>query len=172
VIKRARRIVRRKRTLYVTLNIDPRRLMTAKANPKIKYLDLTREVNRIIDRHGIKEGILNVQIKHTTAALSWLMVQENEMGLIEYDIPRFLGQLIPKGQPFMHDREERMLALGENEPRNAVSHLFASVFPASVTLNVHNYKLDCGTYQSLILFDFDSEHHPGRQVSVVIERRM
>lgn len=160
----------RKRNRYV-LRIPPQTLMSTKV-ASIKYLDVTHDVNRIIDRLGIRNGIVSIQIQHTTAALTCLCVQENEPGLIEEDLPKFLSALVPEHQAFAHDREERIAALGGAEPRNAKSHLFASLFPTSVQLNVHDYQLDRGTWQSVLLLDFDPENRPERKLSIVVTERI
>lgn len=149
--------------------------------PGIKYRDITPHINRIIDKWNVRDGIVSIQTKHTTAGLV-LLVQENEAGLVKHDIPKYYidEKLRPewkrlRDRRYAHDREERIAALGGNEPRNGVSHLLAASLskPTIADLNIHKGALDLGTWQSVLLFvDFDAApHHPGRDISICVERR-
>ncbi len=178
----------RKDTDHSTLNVGLHELLPTKF-PRVKYIDLTPHLNKVIRHLKIQNGIVNIQVKHTTTGLlPRLCVQENEEGLVKHDLPDFTIDFIRKvlawgkDRSFIHDREERIQSLGGKEPRNAISHLLARAFPTSelgevkngvFCLNVHKQLLDLGTYQSVLLFvDFDAApHHPGREISIVVERR-
>ncbi|MDO8558437.1 MAG: YjbQ family protein [bacterium] len=178
----------KRETGHMTLNVGLHELLPTEFE-HIKFIDLTPHLNGVIKHLEIQNGIVNIQVKHTTAGfLPMLCVQENEEGLVRHDLPEFALDFMRKifawgeGRNFVHDREERIQSLGGTEPRNALSHLLARTFPCSVPgevkdgslhLNVHKNLLDLGTYQSVLLFvDFDAApHHPGREISIVVERR-
>ncbi len=141
--------------------------LRATAAPGIKWKDLTNEITHVVAHSKIREGVVLAQSRHTTTAL---IVNENEEGLVEHDIPRFLDRLCLKGVPYMHDREERLRSM-LNEPANGEAHIQSvvlSLFAPPVVLAVSNYRVQLGTWQSPLFFDFDSENRPARTVVVQV----
>ena len=117
---------------------------------------IQREVNRIVADAGIVTGICTVFVKHTSASL---MLCENADPEVRADLERFMGRLVPDGDPLFRHVSEG--------PDDMPSHVRSVLTGNSVTVPVHEGRCDLGTWQGLYLW----EHRAGRfrrQVSVTV----
>jgi secondary thiamine-phosphate synthase enzyme len=105
---------------------------------KKEIIDITAEVKDLVK--GVDEGICLVFGLHTTSSI---MLGELEPGLDEDFISMF-EQLKPKG-PFKH----------AHEPDHAPSHLFSSLVGEQATIPVKKGSLVLGTWQKIMLVEFD-----------------
>ncbi len=105
---------------------------------RIDAVDITEDINKSIKG---KEGIVLVFAKHTTAGLTIL---ENYDPSIPEDLHNLLSSLIPYGK-WKHDRIDG----------NGDAHLKSSIIKPSLTLPITNGKLDLGTWQKIVLLEFD-----------------
>ncbi len=119
-----------------------------------QMLNLTSLVQHEISRSGCFSGIVTVFVAHTTAAI---VISEFEPGLIE-DLPAAMDRLIPGNTGYRHNQI--------NHDDNAHSHIQGSLMGPSVTVPFDQEKLVLGTWQQIVLIDFDT--HP-RTRSVVIQ---
>src|SRR3990170_2351046 len=103
-----------------------------------EIIDITDKVAEQLD--ALNEGICLVFAQHTTCSV---MLGEYEGGLDE-DFVNMFGQLKPKG-PFKH----------AHNPDHAPAHLFSSMVGEQVTLPVENGDLLLGTWQRIMLVEFD-----------------
>jgi secondary thiamine-phosphate synthase enzyme len=119
-----------------------------------QMLDLTPQAQAALAESGLSEGIITVFVAHSTAAVT---VSECEPGLIE-DVRLVAERLAPEHERYRHN------ALNFDD--NAHSHLRALVLGPSVTVPFADRALLLGTWQRIVLIDFDT--HP-RQRNVVIQ---
>ena len=112
-------------------------------------LDITGFACETIDESGIKEGILHIFVVGSTAGLTAI---EYESGLLE-DFRNILNKLIPKNLSYKHN-----LAWHDD---NGHSHLRASLLGPSLSIPIIDKKMATGTWQQIILVDFDT--HPRRR---------
>lgn len=151
-------------THFEELKID-RETLIETAVPGVRYRNITPEVQSTVGFSKIKEGLVTVQAKHTTAAL---VVNEDERGLIGTDFPHLLRRLCPEGD-YEHDAAARLLLLPLGEPKNAPAHLRSILGGReSLTLVVHNSSIQLGTWQAILFFDFDSQSHASRLVVIQV----
>jgi secondary thiamine-phosphate synthase enzyme len=88
-------------------------------------------------------GILNIHLKHTSAALS---LNENADPDVRYDMDTFLNKLVPENHPdYTHTLEG-----SDDMP----AHIKSSLFGASLTVPVTNRKMNLGTWQGIYLCEF------------------
>ncbi|MBN1646061.1 YjbQ family protein [Candidatus Woesearchaeota archaeon] len=106
------------------------------------YLDITSSINKIIRKHNLGEGVCMVFVPHATAAIT---INENYDPNILADFDSLLKKLVPRGAGYLHDRIDG----------NADSHLKAAVIGPSEFIPVSQGKLALGTWQSVLLCDFD-----------------
>lgn len=152
----------RYKTHFEELKIDTH-LLNKTEIPDIRWKNITSDIARAVAFSGISEGAVIIHVKHTTAAL---VLNEDEQGLIESDLPLTFRRLCPEGK-YEHDKAERILALPPGEPKNAPGHLRSIIGGhPSVTLVVHNSGVQLGAWQAVLFFDFDPESHPGRTIVV------
>jgi secondary thiamine-phosphate synthase enzyme len=108
------------------------------------YVYITPQVEAIVSKSGIKDGMVLVSAMHITAGI---YVNDDEAGLIE-DIDQWLERLAPFRENYKHHQT------GEN---NGDSHLKALLIHHQVILPVTNSKLDLGTWQRVFYAEFDGQ---------------
>jgi secondary thiamine-phosphate synthase enzyme len=106
-------------------------------------IDLTADVQRLVDESGIDEGQALVFVRGSTAAVTTM---EHEPGGVR-DLGRMLDRLIPREGDYEHNRL--------NRDTNSHAHQRASVIGPSETVPVLDGRLCLGTWQQLVLIDFD-----------------
>jgi len=116
------------------------------------FLDITDQVKDFIKESQIKNGLINIQTFHTTAAL---MVNENEPLLLE-DIKRSLEHLSPKKLIYRHDDfKVRTVNVCSDECVNGHAHCKAIHLPVNVTLNIIEGNLQLGQWQRIFFVELD-----------------
>lgn len=106
-------------------------------------IDITSRVAEKLRASGMQNGIVNISVAGSTAALTTC---EYEPGLVG-DIKELLDKLIPRGN-YHHDD-----TWGDG---NGHAHLRASLIGPSVTLPFSDGRLLLGTWQQIILIDCDN----------------
>ena len=120
------------------------------------YIHLTPQVETIVKKSGVKDGMVLVSAMHITAGVS---VNDNEPGLIE-DIDEWLEKLAPFRQNYQHHET------GED---NGDSHLKALLIHHEVIVPITNGKLDFGTWQRIFYAEFDGQRDKRLIVKVMGE---
>jgi secondary thiamine-phosphate synthase enzyme len=106
-------------------------------------VDLTPGVARVVETTGVERGLVTVFVTGSTAAITTM---EYEPGGVA-DLRGLLERLIPAGAPYDHNRL--------NHDTNAHAHLRAAVVGASETIPLVDGRLVLGTWQQIVLLDFD-----------------
>lgn len=106
--------------------------------------DITQIVVGKVMDSSIAEGIVFLSVVGSTASLTTI---EYEPALVG-DFKRLLEKLIPSDESYEHDETWN--------DANGHSHLRASMLGSSVTLPVSQRKVDLGTWQQIVLVDFDA----------------
>jgi secondary thiamine-phosphate synthase enzyme len=106
--------------------------------------DISEEVQKIVTDSKMKEGSALVFVPGSTAGITTI---EYEKGLLK-DYPQFFEKIIPSGARYNHDD-----TWGDG---NGFSHIRASLQGSSFTVPFAEGKLLLGTWQQIILIDFDN----------------
>lgn len=114
--------------------------------------DITGDVDKIVRKSKVKEGFCLVFLPHTTCSV---MLGEYEPGLDE-DFLNMFEQLKPKG-PFNH----------AHNPDHAPSHLFSSITGEQVAVPIRNSQITLGTWQRIMLVEFDGPRNRNLLVQVI-----
>jgi secondary thiamine-phosphate synthase enzyme len=122
---------------------------------KTDLIDITREVSQRIRDSGIAEGSVLVFVPGSTAALTTI---EYESGVVE-DLREAIERLAPEGVRYRHDAR-----WGDG---NGYSHVRAALLGPSLTIPVIEGRPVLGTWQQVILCDFDNRPRK-RQVVVQV----
>ena len=118
-------------------------------------LDLTAQVSNFVSHSGVASGMVVVMVVGSTAGITTI---EYEPGLVE-DLRRAFEKLAPAGVAYAHDNR-----WGDG---NGHAHVRASMLGSSVTLPVVKSKVVLGTWQQVVLVDFDTRPRT-RQVVVQV----
>jgi secondary thiamine-phosphate synthase enzyme len=121
-----------------------------------EYINITADVERILQTSGIKEGMILVSAMHITASI---YVNDAEQGLIQ-DIDEWLEKLAPFNPNFRHHRT------GET---NGDSHLKSLLMHHEVIVPVTAGKLDFGPWQQIYYGEFDGQRRKRVIVKVMGE---
>ena len=124
------------------------------SNKRVEIIDITKDLSGILTKCKIKEGIVNIFAKHSTAGI---VINENESGLVK-DFQNTLESLIPTGQGYLHDRIDN----------NADSHIRAFFIGSSETIPIENGHLSLGTWQSVFFIELDGPRSNRKFVVTVI----
>lgn len=118
-------------------------------------LDITSEVQKIIRDSNLKEGQATVFVPGSTAGITTI---EYEPGLLK-DLPRAFERIAPENMEYAHH-----LTWGDH---NGHAHIRAALLGASKTFPFSQGDLILGTWQQIVLVDFD-ERPRNREVVVQI----
>lgn len=118
-------------------------------------VDVTKEVENIVDSHKIDTGQVLAYVTGSTACITSM---EYEPGLIQ-DLPDILDKLIPMDYPYKHDEKWH--------DGNGYAHIRSSIIGNSLNIPIVNGSLSLGTWQQIVLIDFDNKPRT-RQVIVQI----
>jgi secondary thiamine-phosphate synthase enzyme len=107
-------------------------------------IDITAKVRDCLAKVKLRNGLIALFVVGSTAALTTI---EHEPGLIQ-DFKEFAEKLVPSNRKYHHDDR-----WGDD---NGFSHLRASLFGPSLSIPVKDGKALLGTWQQVILVDFDN----------------
>ena len=118
-------------------------------------LDITTQVERAVSKSGISSGIVLVFTPGSTAGLTTI---EHEPGAIS-DLKDAIARIAPEGMAYAHDAR-----WGDG---NGFSHVRAALLGPSLALPLREGALVTGTWQQIVLVDFDNRPR-SRRVEVQI----
>ena len=133
---------------------------------ELDFIDITDEVKSFVKESQIKNGFVNVQTMHTTAAV---ILNENEPLLLD-DIKKNLENIAPKNLAYNHDDfGRRTVNLCDDECVNGHSHCKAIRLPVNITLNLINNEMQLGQWQGIMLLELDRSRKRKIQILVMGE---
>ena len=110
--------------------------------------DFTQKTISWINKQKISNGILNINILHTSASL---VIQENADPDVLHDLKFFFHKLVPMDNKlYKHTTEGK-----DDMP----AHIKSALTNNQLTLSIKNKKLMLGTWQGLYLFEHRLEQH-------------
>lgn len=121
-----------------------------------EYINITEDVEQMVQESGIKEGFCLVSAMHVTAAV---YVNDADSGLLE-DIEEFLQDLAPEEKDYHHNHS--------SDP-NAEAHLHRLLLGHQVLLPVTKGKLDLGPWEQVYYAEFDGQRRKRVVVKIVGE---
>lgn len=117
-------------------------------------IDITPQVQRHLADSGLTEGIVTIFVAGSTAGVTTV---EYEPGLVK-DLQEVFERIAPFGKDYHHH-----LRWGDD---NGSSHIRSSLLGTSLTVPFANRRLILGTWQQIVLIDFDTS---SRQRQVVLQ---
>jgi secondary thiamine-phosphate synthase enzyme len=123
-------------TEYLTFNVHSRR----------GFVNITSQVEKIVQKSGIKEGLCLVNAMHITASV---FINDNESGL-HHDYEKWLERLAPHEPIDQYEHNKT----GED---NADAHLKRQVMGREVVVAITNGRLDFGPWEQIFYGEFDGK---------------
>ncbi len=119
--------------------------------------DLTAAVARVVGDSGIKRGLCNVFLQHTSASL---ILCENAAPAVRQDLETIINRLAPDGDPaYVHDDEG---------PDDMAAHARSVLTANSLQIPVAEGRLALGTWQGIYLWEHRHAPHTRSVVVTVI----
>ncbi|MCD6480683.1 MAG: YjbQ family protein [Thermoplasmata archaeon] len=134
-----------------------REVITLDTKGEMDIVDITDEVEKVIERSGIKDGIAHIFCPGSTGAITTI---EYEDGLL-FDLPAALEKIAPRGAYYKH--EERW------HDGNGHSHVRASIIGCDITVPFENRRLMTGTWQQIVFIECDVRARKRRIIVSVLE---
>jgi secondary thiamine-phosphate synthase enzyme len=128
-----------------------------KVSTQAKSLNnVTAQVVAVVQRSGIKQGLCNVFIQHTSASL---VIQENADPAVLRDLERWLSDLAPERRAWEHDDEG---------PDDMPAHARSAITKSSESIPVEDGVLSLGTWQGLYVWEHRAHGHRRQLVITVM----
>lgn len=143
------------KTYHEPIHVDTRECL--------EFVEITDRVREAVRRSGVRNGLVNVQTRHTTTAI---LVGEHEP-LLLHDLKQTLERLAPSHGPYRHDDfTVRTVNMCPEEEKNGHSHCKALFLRSSECLNIVDGRMDLGQWQRIFLIELDRPR--SRTVSVMV----
>lgn len=110
-----------------------------------QVLNLTDEVSRCVTRTPVRCGIATVFVVGSTAGIT---TTEFEPGLVDHDLKAVFEKIAPENGAYAHEQTWN--------DDNGHAHVRASLLGPSITVPIVDGRLVLGTWQQIVLIDFDT----------------
>jgi secondary thiamine-phosphate synthase enzyme len=124
--------------------------------PKRGLHEITDEVEGAVAQGGVRDGLCNLFIRHTSASL---IIQENYDPSARHDLEAFLDRLVPENAPYYKHTLEG--------PDDMPSHIKSVLTQVSLSIPIVGGKLALGTWQGIYLWEH-RDHPTPREVLVSV----
>mgnify|MGYP000854666388 FL=1 len=132
--------------------------LTFKTKSRREFVNITPDVEKLVVKSGIKEGLCLVNAMHITASV---FINDNESGL-HHDYEKWLEELAPH-EPIDHYRHNDT---GED---NADAHLKRQVMGREVVVAITDGQLDFGPWETIFYGEFDGRRNKRVLVKIIGE---
>jgi len=119
---------------------------------RYQAVDITKEVEAVVRRSGVTEGICHLYVPHTTAGI---FINEHDDPAVAYDIMETLEKMVPRQGKYTH-------AEG-----NSDSHIKAVMTGSSVAVPITGGWLAVGRWQGIFFAEFDGPRTRNVQVTIL-----
>jgi len=113
---------------------------TVHSSDHTSLIDITQQIQLIVNESGIKNGVCYVYIPHTTAGVT---INENADPDVKSDMLMEINKIIPLNDSYRHMEG------------NSAAHIKASLFGNSETIFLKEGRLQMGTWQGVFFCEFD-----------------
>ena len=130
--------------------------LTFKTKSRREFVNITSDIEKLVTKSKIKEGLCLVNAMHITASV---FINDNESGL-HHDYEKWLEELAPH-EPIDHYRHNDT---GED---NADAHLKRQVMGREVVVAITDGQLDFGPWEAIFYGEFDGRRNKRVLVKII-----
>ena len=130
-------------------------ILSVKTRERTELVDITSDINQLIQKAGIDQGLCMISVPHTTAAVT---INESADPSVKSDILMILNQIIPWEADYRH--------LEGNSP----AHIKSTLVGSSEWVAIENRRLVLGTWQGVFFCEFDGPRNRKLHVRIVEEQ--
>lgn len=129
-------------------------ILSIKTRKRTEFVDITSDINQLIQKSGTDQGLCMIYVPHTTAAVT---INESADPSVKSDILMVLNQIIPWEANYRH--------LEGNSP----AHIKSTLVGSSELIAIDNSRLILGTWQGVFFCEFDGPRTRKVDVRIVAE---
>ena len=115
-------------------------ILAVKTREKTELIDITTDINRIVQKSGVAQGLCMLYVPHTTSAVT---INESADPSVKSDILMILNQVVPWEANYRH--------MEGNSP----AHVKSTLVGPSQMIAIENSRLVLGTWQGIFFCEFD-----------------
>ena len=115
-------------------------ILTVKSESKTELIDVTSEVQKLVQEAGLTDGVCMLYVPHTTAGVT---INESADPSVKADIMMVLNKIVPWEAGYRHSEG------------NSPAHVKSTLIGASELVAVEDGKLVLGTWQGVFFCEFD-----------------
>ena len=130
-------------------------ILTVKTRERTELIDITSDINQLIQKTGIDQGLCMIYVPHTTAAVT---INESADPSVKSDMLMILNRIIPWEADYRH--------LEGNSP----AHIKSTLVGSSEWVAIENRRLVLGTWQGVFFCEFDGPRSRKLHVRIVEEQ--
>jgi len=143
------------RDLVVEFLGETAMMLSVKTRETTELIDITSDINQLIQKSGTEQGLCMIYVPHTTAAVT---INESADPSVKSDILMILNQIIPWEANYRH--------LEGNSP----AHIKSTLVGSSELIAIENRRLRLGTWQGIFFCEFDGPRTRKVDVRIMEER--
>jgi secondary thiamine-phosphate synthase enzyme len=127
-------------------------ILSVKTRERTELVDITSDINRLVQKSGVDQGLCMLYVPHTTAAIT---INESADPSVKSDILMILNQIIPWETNYRH--------MEGNSP----AHIKTTLVGSSELIAIENKQLVLGTWQGIFYCEFDGPRSRKLHVRIV-----
>jgi secondary thiamine-phosphate synthase enzyme len=127
-------------------------ILSVKTRETTELVDITSEINRLVQKSGVDQGLCMLYVPHTTAAVT---INESADPSVKSDMLMILNQIIPWEAGYRHLEG------------NSAAHIKATLVGSSELIAIENQQLVLGTWQGIFFCEFDGPRNRKLQVRII-----
>ena len=130
-------------------------ILSVKTRERTELVDVTSDINQLIQKSGTDQGLCMLYVPHTTAAVT---INESADPSVKSDMLMILNKIIPWEANYRHLEG------------NSAAHIKSALVGSSELIAVENRELVLGTWQGVFFCEFDGPRSRKLQVRIIEER--
>jgi len=130
-------------------------ILSVKTRETTELVDITSDINRLVQKSGVAQGLCMLYVPHTTAAVT---INESADPSVKSDMLMILNRIIPWEADYRHLEG------------NSAAHIKTTLVGSSELVAIENQQLVLGTWQGIFFCEFDGPRSRRLQVRIIAER--
>jgi len=130
-------------------------ILSVKTRETTELVDITSDINRLVQESGVDQGLCMLYVPHTTAAVT---INESADPSVKSDMLKIINQIIPWEAGYRHLEG------------NSAAHIKTTLVGSSELIAIENNQLALGTWQGIFFCEFDGPRSRKLQVRMIKER--
>ncbi len=130
-------------------------LLSVKTHERTELVDITSEIQDLVRKSGVEQGLCMLYVPHTTAAVT---INESADPTVKSDMLKVLNQVIPWDANYRHLEG------------NSAAHIKTTLVGSSELIAIENQRLVLGTWQGIFFCEFDGPRSRKLHVRIIEEK--